>query len=52
LGELQGRQQTWFCGAWSGYGFHEDGLRSGLQAADGVLQALGSREWRDERSAA
>ncbi|MCE4556506.1 NAD(P)/FAD-dependent oxidoreductase [Roseateles cellulosilyticus] len=38
--ELQGRQRTWFCGAWCGYGFHEDGLRAGQQAADGVLQAL------------
>jgi predicted NAD/FAD-binding protein len=52
LGELQGRQQTWFCGAWCGYGFHEDGLRAGLQAADGVLQALGRQSPQDERSAA
>jgi predicted NAD/FAD-binding protein len=36
---LQGRQQTWFCGAWCGYGFHEDGLRAGFAAADSVLQA-------------
>ena len=27
---LQGRQHTYFCGAWTGYGFHEDGLKSGL----------------------
>ena len=27
LPDLQGRRDTWFCGAWTGYGFHEDGLR-------------------------
>ena len=30
---LQGQQHTWFCGAWTGYGFHEDGLKSGLGVA-------------------
>jgi uncharacterized protein len=30
---LQGRQHTFFCGAWTGYGFHEDGLKSGLEVA-------------------
>jgi predicted NAD/FAD-binding protein len=38
--ELQGAQRTWFCGAWCGYGFHEDGLKSGLAAADSVAAAL------------
>jgi predicted NAD/FAD-binding protein len=37
LAELQGRSHVWFCGAWTGYGFHEDGLKSGQQVADLVL---------------
>jgi predicted NAD/FAD-binding protein len=35
---LQGRQRTWFCGAWCGYGFHEDGLNAGLAVADDIHQ--------------
>ncbi len=38
LPHLQGQQNTYFCGAWAGYGFHEDGLKSGLAAADALLK--------------
>jgi predicted NAD/FAD-binding protein len=31
---LQGARRTWFCGAWFGAGFHEDGLQAGLAVAE------------------
>ena len=36
LAAIQGVDRIWFCGAWSGYGFHEDGLRSAVQVAQGL----------------
>ncbi|GAB4576853.1 MAG: NAD/FAD-binding protein [Roseibium sp.] len=39
LSEIQGVNNTWYCGAWMGNGFHEDGLSSGLE----VARALGAR---------
>jgi uncharacterized protein len=34
LSRIQGRSNVWFCGAWTRYGFHEDGLMSGLSVAE------------------
>jgi predicted NAD/FAD-binding protein len=36
LAELQGRRQVWLAGAWTGFGFHEDGLKSGLAVAQAI----------------
>lgn len=33
---LQGVQGAYFAGAWTNYGFHEDGFSSGLRAAEGI----------------
>ncbi len=43
LWSLQGKRRTWFCGAYFGSGFHEDGLQAGLA----VAEALGGvrRPW-------
>ncbi len=47
LPELQGWRRTWFCGAWTGYGFHEDGLNSALA----VSAALGvEAPWKNSAS--
>lgn len=37
LHEIQGQNGLYFCGAWTGYGFHEDGLVSAVR----VTRALG-----------
>ena len=34
LSELQGVKNSWFCGSYFGYGFHEDGLKSAIDVAD------------------
>ncbi|MFM7332353.1 MAG: NAD(P)/FAD-dependent oxidoreductase [Brachymonas sp.] len=40
LHEINGARNTWFCGAWTRYGFHEDGLMSGLAAARAILKQV------------
>ena len=34
LPAIQGRADTWYCGAWTGMGFHEDGLASAVRVAE------------------
>ncbi|MCB9964198.1 MAG: FAD-dependent oxidoreductase [Rhodospirillales bacterium] len=48
LPNIQGKQRTWFCGAWCGDGFHEDALSSGLA----IGEALGGelRPWSLEET--
>jgi predicted NAD/FAD-binding protein len=43
LPQIQGHSHLWFCGAWTRYGFHEDGLMSGLHVVDGLRQ-----QWRSQ----
>ena len=35
---LNGAQNTWFCGAWMKNGFHEDGLSSAVDVAEGIAR--------------
>lgn len=48
LGAIQGASHLWFCGAWTRYGFHEDGLASALA----VVDAMRARWSAGERRAA
>jgi predicted NAD/FAD-binding protein len=34
--EIQGAQRTWFAGAYWGWGFHEDGMRSAVEVASAL----------------
>ena len=36
LKELQGVKNSWFCGSYFGYGFHEDGLKSAINISNKI----------------
>jgi predicted NAD/FAD-binding protein len=46
LAEVQGRRGVWFAGAWTGFGFHEDGLKSGLAVAQALRERMPSAPLR------
>lgn len=37
--EINGVRRTWYCGAWWGWGFHEDGARSARRVVDAIADA-------------
>ncbi len=47
LPQIQGQAHVWFAGAWTRYGFHEDGLMSGMA----VAEALRAR-WAEQAAGA
>ena len=44
LPEVQGRRRLWLAGAWTGYGFHEDGLKSGVAVARALAALAGQSQ--------
>ncbi len=40
--DINGVNRTWYCGAYWGWGFHEDGVKSALDVVEGMNRAVGS----------
>lgn len=52
LPDLQGRGGVWFCGAWTRYGFHEDGLMSSIDVVARLRQSWAQRGARQAEAVA
>jgi predicted NAD/FAD-binding protein len=42
--EISGQRRTWYCGAYWGYGFHEDGVRSAIAVCDALATQTGDQD--------
>jgi len=42
--EINGQRRTYFCGAYWGYGFHEDGVRSAIAACEALETRIGGED--------
>ena len=40
INSIQGKNNLWFCGAYLGYGFHEDGIKSGKNVSKNLLKLI------------
>jgi hypothetical protein len=47
LEKIQGKRGVWYAGAWTGYGFHEDGFASGMRVG---LRLGGSVPWEAQNA--
>ena len=51
LPSVQGRSKTWFCGAWTRYGFHEDGLMSAQAVVQSMREAWAGKQQPHQEAA-
>ncbi len=50
VAQINGAHRSFYCGAWCGYGFHEDGVVSGLRAAEALLDCIENEQLLVQRA--